>query len=160
MKKNLSYKGTKVNWAKSQTAIVKLLNERGIYQTRFTNLEDKFAVEFMTILEEMEKPVGVRILVPVHHKDKDEKCREQELNTLHRILFYHLKAKFVAIDNGLTEFMEEFMPHLIIMDKKGNSTTLGQTLLPQYKDSLDKGQQEEFKLLPEPKKNDNYEKEI
>jgi hypothetical protein len=68
-------------------------------------------------------------------------------------LFYHLKAKFLAIDSGLTEFMEEFMPHLVIMDKRGNSTTLGQTLLPQYKDSIDKGEQKDFKLLEEPKNN-------
>lgn len=145
-----AYKHTSVNWAKSQTAIVKLLNSRGIIQTRFTNLEDKFAVEFVANIDGESKPVGVRILVPIRYKGEDEKRRGQELNILHRILFYHLKAKFVAIDNGLTEFMEEFMPHLIVMDKNGNSTTLGQMLLPQYKDSLESGKQKEFKLLPGP----------
>lgn len=149
-----NYKGTKVNWAKSQTGIIKMLNVRGIYQTRFTNLEDKFAVEFMTQLKDNEKPVGVRILVPIKYKGQDERKREQELNILHRILFYHLKAKFIAIENNLTEFMEEFMPHLIIMDKNGNSTTLGQTILPQYKKSLGDGKQKDFKLLPEPDKKD------
>jgi len=153
--KNYAYKGTKVNWAKSQTAIVKLLNDRGIYQTRFTNLEDKFAVEFVANLEGVEKPVGVRILVPVRYKGDDEKMRGQELNILHRILFYHLKAKFVAIDNNLTEFMEEFMPHLIVMDKNGNSTTLGQTILPQYNKQLEEGKSKDFKLLPEPKKDND-----
>lgn len=152
MKKTNSYKGTKVNWAKSQTAIVKMLNSHGIYQTRFTNLEDKFAVEFMAQVHENEKPVGVRILVPMKYKGGDDKKREQELNILHRILFFHLKAKFIAIENNLTEFMEEFMPHLIIMDKSGNSTTLGQTILPQYKKSLGDGKQKDFKLLPEPEK--------
>lgn len=147
-----AYKNTKVNWARTQTGIVKLLNLRGIYQTRFTNLEDKFAIEFLADVKENEKPVGVRILVPIQYKGEDEKKRGQELNILHRVLFYHLKAKFTAIDSGLTEFMEEFMPHLIIMDKNGNSTTLGQTILPQYKNSLESGKQKEFKLLPDPKK--------
>ncbi len=50
--------------------------------------------------------------------------------------------------------MEEFLAHLIIMDKNGNSTTIGQTLLPQYKKQLESGKQEEFKLLKEPKKNE------
>ena len=68
---------------------------------------------------------------------------------MHRVLFYHLKAKFVAIDSGLTEFMEEFMPHLIVMDKKGNSTTMGQVLLPKYKESIENGKQQDFKLLGE-----------
>jgi len=144
---NKAYKGTKVNWAKSQTAIVKMLNQRKIYQTRFTNLEDKFAIEFSVNLPELEKPVSVRILVPIDYNGDDEKKRTQELNILHRVLFFHLKAKFVAIDSGLTEFMEEFMPHLIVMDKNGNSTTVGQVMLPQYKKSLESGEQKEFKLL-------------
>lgn len=126
---------------------MKLLNARHIYQTRFTNLEDRFAIEFMANIAETEKPVGVRILVPIKYKGEDEKKRNQELNVLHRVLFYHLKAKFTAIEAGLTEFMEEFMPHLIIMDKSGNSTTMGQVLLPQYKNNLENGSQKDFKLL-------------
>ena len=142
-----AYKGTQVNWAKSQTAIVKMLTSKGIFQTRFTNLQDKFAVEFLAELPNHEKPVGVRKLVPIQYDGNNEKKREQELNRLHRVLFYHLKAKFVAIESGLTEFMEEFMPHLIVMDKNGNSTTMGTVLLPQYKKNLESGEQEDFKLL-------------
>lgn len=142
-----AYKNTSVNWSKSQTQIVKLLTQRGIYQTRFTNLEEKFAIEFLAPQKNGEKPIGVRILVPVGYSGDNQDKREKELNRLHRVLFYHIKAKFVAIDSGLTEFMEEFMPHLIIMDKKGNSTTLGQAMLPQYKESLDSGEQKDFKLL-------------
>ena len=143
--KNYAYKSTSVNWAKSQTSIVKMLTQRGIYQTRFTNLENKFVIEFLTPQEDG-KPIGVRIIVPII-QTKDEKKAQQELNRMHRVLFYHLKTKFVAIDSGLTEFMEEFMPHLIVMDTKGNSTTMGQMLLPQYKNSLESGKQSEFKLL-------------
>lgn len=140
-----AYKTTTVNWAKSQTAIVKLLNARGIYQTRFTNLEKKFAVEFM--VPQTPKPIGVRVVVPLQYDGDNEEKRQKDLNRLHRVLFYHLKAKFVAIDSGLTEFMEEFMPHLIIMDAKGNSTTLGQAILPQYTQALESGEQKDFKLL-------------
>jgi len=63
------------------------------------------------------------------------------------VLFYHIKAKFVAIESGLAEFMEEFMPHLIVMDKNGNSTTMGTVLIPQYKKNLESGEQKDFKLL-------------
>ena len=34
-----------------------------------------------------------------------------------------------------------------IMDKQGNSSTLGQTLLPQYKKSIESGEQKGFNLL-------------
>ena len=146
-----AYKNTSVDWSKSQTNIVKMLNSKKIYQTRFTNLSDKFAIEFMTEISGQSKPVAVRILVPFIYSGNDEKKREQELNRLHRVLFYHLKAKFIAIESGLTEFMEEFMPHLIVMDKNGNSSTMGQVLLPQYKQNLESGEQKDFKLLDDGK---------
>lgn len=143
--KNYAYKNTSVNWSKSQTDIVKMLTQRGIYQTRFTNLEKKFVIEFLAP-QEGQKPIGVRIVVPSNYVGDNEDKKQKELNRMHRVLFYHLKAKFVAIDSGLTEFMEEFMPHLIIMDKNGNSSTMGQLLLPQYKDSLESGKQKDFML--------------
>jgi len=147
------YQGTLVNWAKSQTAIIKLLNSKGIYETRFTNLEDKFALEFRIVEGKkilfkvgIASGIAVRILVPFE-KINDEAKRERQLNQLHRVLFYHIKAKFVAIESGVTEFMEEFMPHLVIMDKNGNDTTLGQAILPQYKKNLEEGRGNDFKLL-------------
>lgn len=141
------YSDTGVHWSRSQPQIIKLLNDRGIYSTRFTNLSDKFAMEFVTPVPGQTKPVGVRIVIPLRYKGDDDKKRQQELNRLHRVLFYHLKAKFVSIDSGLTEFMEEFMPHLIITDKNGNSTTMGEVLLPQYRDNLENGGGKDFKLL-------------
>lgn len=139
-----AYKKTKVAWAKTQAKIIKLLNSKKIWETRFTNLQDKFVLEFRAMNDE--KPIAIRIIVPIQNQSTENK-QQQELNQMHRVLFHHLKAKFTAIECGLTEFMEEFMPHLIIMDKSGNSTTIGQTLLPQYKKSLDSGEQKDFKLL-------------
>ena len=141
-----AYKHTSVNWLKSQAYILKLLTSRGIYESRFTNLADRFVLEFRVVESGIVKPVAVRIVVPFQTKT-DDKNRDKELNALHRVLFYHLKAKFVAIESGLTEFMEEFMPHLIIVDKQGKDTTIGQALLPQYKQSLESGEHKEFKLL-------------
>lgn len=148
-----SYQGTSVNWSKSQVQITKLLNSWGVFESRFTNLADKFALEFrVTETKKLplgigqEKGVTVRIIVPFLNLT-DAKKREAELSRLHRVLLYHIKAKFVAIENGVTEFMEEFMPHLVIMDKSGNSTTIGQALLPQYKKSIETGEQNGFNLL-------------
>lgn len=148
-----SYQGTKVNWAKSQTQIVKELNHRDIFESRFTNLENKFVLEFrvketkkLILGIGQAKGITVRIVVPFQ-SSTDAKKRENELNRLHRILLNHIKAKFVAIENGVTEFMEEFMPHLVIMNKAGDSTTMGQALLPQYKKSIESGEQKDFNLL-------------
>lgn len=141
--KNYAYKNTSVNWAKSQTGITKLLNQRGIYESQFTNLKDRFVLQFRVVEEGVKKPVMVRILVPIQYDGEDEIKRGKELNMLHRVLFYHLKAKFVAIDSGLTEFMEEFMPHLVT----NSGQTIGQTILPKFKEALKSGQQKEIKLL-------------
>lgn len=124
-----------------------MLGELGIYQIRFTNLKDKFALEFLVEVLEEQKPRAVRIIVPLSYTGDDEARRQKELNVVHRILFNHLKAKFLAIGTGLTEFEQEFMSHLIITDKKGNSTTMGEMLLPQYKESLESGENKDFKLL-------------
>lgn len=139
-----TYSNTSVNWMRSQGEIIKMLTARGVYQTRFTNIESKFVMEFLAP-QPHGKPVGVRIIVPIQGH-KDEKKREKELNRMHRVLFYHLKAKFVAIDSGLTEFSEEFMPHLIITDKNGNSSTMGEHLLPQYKEKHDSDDHKPFLL--------------
>jgi hypothetical protein len=148
-----AYKTTSVNWAKSQSAIYKLLGELGIYEIRFTNLKNKFALEFLVQINQEEKPRAVRIIVPIKYAGEDQSKRERELNIVHRILFNHLKAKFIAIQTGLTEFEEEFMAHLVITDNKGNSRTIGETLLPQYKKAIDEGKGGDFKLLPGPEDN-------
>ena len=81
------YQGTSVNWAKSQTAIVKLLNSKGIFETRFTNLSDKFALEFritdnkkMLFKVGIASGIGVRILVPfIGSTDENKREREKPL---------------------------------------------------------------------------------
>lgn len=148
-----AYKSTSVNWAKTQAQIYKMLGELGIYEIRFTNLKNKFALEFLIQLEEGQKPRAVRIIVPISCQIEDGKAREKELNIIHRILFNHLKAKFVSIQSGLTEFEEEFMAHLLITDKHGNSRTIGEAMLPQYKKAIESGESKDFKLLPNPEDN-------
>ncbi len=142
-----AYRGTVVNWAKTQAQIYKILGEMGIYQIRFTNIKDKFALEFLIEVSEEQKPRAIRIIVPLAYSGNDESKRQKELNIIHRILFNHLKAKFIAIASGLTEFEQEFMAHLIITDKQGNSTTIGEALLPQYKNQIESGENKDFKLL-------------
>lgn len=85
--KNNAYRNTSVHWSKSQAEIVKMLTALGIYQTRFANLEDKFAVEFIAP-QENGKPVGVRIVVRFSYYGDNEQRRQNELNRLHRVLFY------------------------------------------------------------------------
>ena len=142
-----AYKGTEIHWSKSQMEIHKKLNELDIYDVRFTNLRDRFALEFLVTLPGKDKPRAVRIVVPLSSQTGEEKQRERELNRIHRVLVNHLKSKFVAIASGLSEFEEEFMSHLVITDKHGNSRTMGEALLPEYHKAIDSGENPDFKLL-------------
>ena len=133
-----AYKSTDVHWGKSQTKIMEMLQQVGIDQVRFTSMPDKFILEFMAPADEFLIPKAVRIIVPLRTQKEDGPDKKsKELNVVHRILLSHLKAKFVAIGNGLTEFEQEFMPHLVITDKSGKSTTMGEMLLPQYRKNLE-----------------------
>lgn len=80
---------------------------------------------YPTTLEEKEVLLGVRIVVPL---PKSAKNVEQSKNQLHRALFYYLKTKFEALNFGLVEFVQEFMPHLVIFDKQGRSGTVYQMI--------------------------------
>lgn len=101
----------------------------------------------MAQFDERSIPKAVRIIVPLRTRpDGAPDKRNKELNIIHRILLNHLKAKFVAIGNGLTEFEQEFMSHLVVTDKAGKSTTMGEALLPQYEKSLVDGEVVQFRL--------------
>lgn len=141
-----AYQGTDVPWARSQGEIHKMLNELGIYDVRFTNVKDRFVLEFLVQLDEG-KPRAVRIVCPLPDVGQNEDKRTKALNIVHRMLVAHIKAKFVAIGRGLTEFEQEFMAHLVITDKFGNSRTMGEALLPQYRESIESGENKDFKLL-------------
>jgi hypothetical protein len=142
-----AYKSTDVHWAKSQTKIMEMLNQVGITQIRFTAMDDRFILEFMAQLDERSIPKAVRIIVPLRTLPTDEPSkRNKELNIIYRILLNHLKAKFIAVGNGITEFEQEFMSHLVITDKTGRSTTMGEALLPQYTQNLADGTMPQFRL--------------
>ena len=139
-------KGTDIHWSKSQREIYKQLTELGLSEIRFTNQRDRLALEFCVTLPEREQPRAVRILVPLRAQSADEHQRERDLNRLHRVLFHHLQSKFVAIAAGLSDFDEEFMPHLVLADQHGHARTLGEALLPEYRQAIDSGDKPDGKL--------------
>lgn len=142
-----SYKTTQVFWGKTQSQIMTMLEKIGIKQIRFTSLEDRFVLEFVAQFDERQLSKGVRIVTPIRiaKSDKPEK-RNKELNYIHRVLLNHLKAKFIAIESGIAEFEHEFMAHLIVTDKQGRTSTLGEQILPQYEKNLKDGTMPSFLL--------------
>ena len=142
-------KGTDIHWSKSQREIYKQLTELGLSEIRFTKQRDRLVLEFCVTLPARETPRAVRIIIPLRAQSADETKRERDISRLHRVLFHHLQSKFVAIAAGLSDFDEEFMPHLVLTDQHGHSRTLGEALLPAYRQAIDSGDKADFQLWGE-----------
>ena len=147
MKKLNSYKNTSVNWAKSQAQIGKLLDQVGVRDVRFTFMQSQQSIicefNYPSELEGKAVTMGVRIVT----KLKESKNEEQEKNRVHRILFNKLKSRFLEIQEDTQEFVRVFMAGLIVFDKKGNSTTMAQVILPQYNKGLITGEQKDILMI-------------
>jgi len=112
------YKSTTVSYMKTQLKVDQLLRTFEITNTRWTNLEDQLIFEFNKKIEN--KSIGIRIII----KGINDKNRNQ----MYRILFHYLKTKLEFISCGLVEFLQEFMPHLVVYNDKNESITLYQQL--------------------------------
>lgn len=145
-----SYRDTSVHWGKSQANILRLLARFGVVDVRFTMLDSRGEVicefNYPTKLEGKDVVVGVRIKVPLPPAGR-LKDTERLKNQAHRALFYYLKTKFEALQFGLVEFIQEFLPHLVIADKSGHRGTVYQALGPKLKQSFVDGVQGNIPML-------------
>ena len=157
-----AYKNTGIDWVRSQSEIMKLLEIRGIKETRFTTISWEtaqragFNMEEGTtaIMLEFFKPISlgdgvggtipIRIIIP-NIPEEDRRKRQA-----YRIFYWYLKTKFEAIDTGLIEFEQEFMPH-IALGKGGKMSNMWQqfkeTMLPR----IMSGEVSDIKMLEPPK---------
>ena len=153
-----NYKNTSIDWTKSQGEIIKLLEKRGINETRFTNLsyetmknsgvnmkKDTCAImlEFMKPIQ-LEGGVGgilpIKIIIP--NIPNNEKLKKQA----YRIFWHYLKNKFIGIDAGLIEFEQEFMPH-IALGKGSGVSTMWQAFKNKMLPQIISGEKSDIKLL-------------
>ena len=145
-----SYRTTTVHWGKSQADIMRLLSKQGILDTRFTMLESRQEVicefNYPCELEGKKVQLGVRIQVPLPGQGR-MRDGDRIKNQAHRALFYYLKTKFEALQFGLVEFIQEFLPHLTIMDKSGRQATVYQMVGEKLKHGYITGTQAGVKLL-------------
>lgn len=134
-----AYKYTQIESGRTQSQITDMLNDIGITDVRVTQIGQDYQFEFYVKLRHDEAPRKVRIELPIL-TELGEKPRSfaKRKNVLFRVLYYHLKDKFVAISNGIKEFEEEFLADLVIV-ADGKEQRLGDIIVPQYKHQLKKG---------------------
>lgn len=134
-----AYKQTKVDYSLTQGKIVDMLNELNITNVRITQQGTDYSVEFLVRLQPNESFRKVRINVPFTSELGESISKQHKhKNQIFRVLYYHLKDKFVAVQNGLKEFEEEFLADLVIISN-GKEQRLGDVIVPHYKSQLKEG---------------------
>lgn len=92
--------------------------------------------------------VPIRIIIPNIPADEKRK------NQAYRIFYWYLKTKFEAIDTGLIEFEQEFMPHIAI--GKGNPmSNMWQAFKEKMLPRIMSGESADVNLLEPPKNKDD-----
>lgn len=131
-----AYQTTQLDFGYTQSKINDMLNELGINDVRITQEGLDYTVEFIVRMRHGESPRKVRINVPFNSNlGESMKKEKRRKNAIFRVLYYHLKDKFVAVQNGLKEFEEEFLADLVIV-ANGKEQRLGDILVPKYKEML------------------------
>lgn len=165
-----SYRGTSIHWGRTQSDIMKLLNKYDIQDIQFTTvsagttkksglvMEEGTIAILLTFQKEEELSSGVHGMVPVRILIPSIEDDDRSMNQAYRLLFWYLKSKFEAIETGLVEFAEEFMPHLQIADK-GGVGRLWDRFKGGYYKALGSGQQPDAQMLP-PMKEDKDNEEL
>jgi hypothetical protein len=139
-----NYSGTTVFAEKTQADISKELRKYGIERIQHTYTENGFSVSFQADIEEMGKPVTIRIDIP-HDSEKDtaDKYGLKDQRIKYRVLYYYIKALLTAWDCGLKSFIDIFMPYIVLPGGR----TISQQLLPKYKLAIENEEIGEVPLL-------------
>jgi hypothetical protein len=157
-----SYKNTEVHWSKSQGEIIRLLEGRGIEETRFTNISYetakaaglKMEKDTGAIMLEFMKTItldgGVGGILPVKIIIPNIPSEERLRNQAYRIFWHYLKNKFIGIDSGLIEFEQEFLPHIAI-GRGGGIGNVWQAFKQKMLPKIISGEDSDIALLNPPK---------
>ena len=161
---NLSaYKNTTVNWARSQSQLLSYLEEKGCKDVRFSTISWESAERGGLVMEEETHAVMIEFFrltqlesgasgkIPVRVLVPNIPDNEKRRNQAHRLLFWYLKSKFEAVETGLVDFEQEFLPHLMIRDKSGFVGRVWDMLKKPYEQMIEGGETDLYKALPEPK---------
>jgi hypothetical protein len=126
------YEGTVVAESKSLLDIEYLLRLHGVQTVRWTTGVDLIRIEFAWPYQGQDLAFRIDLAVPAKDGagyDLVGQKRDQERRRLLRVLLNHIKAKLVAVEDGLVDLEREFLPYLI---GKGGQT-MGEVLTEHLK---------------------------
>ena len=99
-----SYADTRVPSSRSREQIETLLKRVGVDAFRWTTTSGGEAIEFIWPHEG--ESLGFRLVI--HTEEDRQRAR------MLRVLFWYLKTKIEAIEAGLVDMEQEFLPHMLM----------------------------------------------
>ena len=118
-----AYKNTRVPAMKTQVQIRKILLKYGILDVRFTTLMStgilvcefvrKVKIDPKTFAEDLDTGEDGHLQIRIVISNINQKNENQ----MHRALYWYLKSKFESLTFGFLEFVQEFLPHLVLGEK-------------------------------------------
>jgi hypothetical protein len=137
--------GTRVPIEKTRLDIKSELRKRGAQQIMFHDDWDRgftviaFALNGSAYLNYLPLPtldsIPARISGNGHYRSEEARrdLAERESARLHRSLFLLIKAKLVAVEDGITTTEQEFFKDLVVWSESGQQTTVYEWYAPQVK---------------------------
>lgn len=126
-----AYKGTEVPAERSIARIKDLLYKHGAVATQVNEAPEKGVIQFL--FSTRVKMDGVDMQRPFKIEVKYGKRKPSEAL---RMIYYHLKAQFDAIDWGLFTLEEEFLPYMLVHLPGGKNATVAEVVLPDLRKGI------------------------
>ena len=141
-----AYRYTHLEAGETQAKITDMLNELGISDVRITQSGTDWTAEFIVKMRHDEAPRKIRINLPFDKNlGEDYKWQKKRKDAIFRVLYWHLRSRFISVQNGLKELENEFLDDLVVMHK-GQEMRLGDILVPKYKEMLKHSQVAVFSI--------------
>ena len=125
----MPYEDSKVPIEKSQRDIKSLLARFDVQATRFTSFPAYTMLEFVRGVE-----TGSRVTYRITIQPKLDKVGasvtmwDRAERQVWRVVYWWLKAKIEAIEFGLVEFEQDFLPYMLLADSDGQSRSVAELL--------------------------------
>lgn len=136
----MSYNETKVPLAQSQESIRRLIYSHNGTGVSFMSHPPREGFEALVTLGK--EPYHIRVMATCNEidelnsvgkrrsKDTLQNLREQEVRRVWRVLFFHLKAMFDAVDSGVIAISDVIMPYIVLPDNR----TISEHVVPRLKE--------------------------
>ncbi len=141
----MPYESSPVSTDRSQAQIRKLLGAQGVVTTRFTSFPSYALLEFVKESKGQITPFRITIKPKVDSRSRSPaKELDRAERQVWRVCYWWLKSKLEAIEFGLVEFEQEFLPYMLIADSQGRDEVVAKVFFERLAGQIGPGPGDPF----------------